>query len=200
MQTVTTNASGQYQFTNIIEGNYYVTVKLPADYITTVANTADANSNSDFAANSNGSEVFFRHMAATVPIWILGWSKTQNRRFLWEDRNYNGSQDSGEPGIAGVAVKLYNNAGNLITQTTTDASGKYAFDNLPASIYELEFAVAQTYQATKYQQGSAATDSDVKDNKRTGLLNFQNTTSQTGVDAGFTDMLRWATLFGTIKP
>ena len=58
MQTVTTNASGQYQFTNIIEGNYYVTVKLPADYITTVANTADANSNSDFAANSNGSEVF----------------------------------------------------------------------------------------------------------------------------------------------
>ena len=186
MQTVTTNASGQYQFTNIIEGNYYVTVKLPADYITTVANTADANSNSDFAANSNGSEVFFLPYGSNRTDLDFGLvKKLKIGDFVWEDRNYNGSQDSGEPGIAGVAVKLYNNAGNLITQTTTDASGKYAFDNLPASIYELEFAVAQTYQATKYQQGSAATDSDVKDNKRTGLLNFQNTTSQTGVDAGF---------------
>ena len=186
IQTATTNAAGQYQFTNITEGSYYVTVKLPADYLTTAPNATDANTNSDFVPNTNSSDIFFLPYGSNRTDLDFGLVKKMKLGdFVWEDSNYNGIQDAGESGIAGVTVKLYNEIGNPVGQTTTDAAGKYSFDNLPASIYEVEFLLSATYLPTLYQQGSATANSDVKTNFRTGLLNFQNSTSQPGVDAGF---------------
>ena len=63
--------------------------------------------------------------------------------FIWEDRNRNGLQDSGEPGILGAVVSLIDCAGNPVTDAngaavgpvTTPASGFYNFTNLnPGSI------------------------------------------------------------------
>jgi uncharacterized repeat protein (TIGR01451 family) len=52
----------------------------------------------------------------------------------------NGVQDGGEPGIAGVIVKLYaavggQPAGAALATTTTDANGYYRFDGLAAGAY-----------------------------------------------------------------
>ncbi|MDQ1301130.1 MAG: hypothetical protein QG637_1051, partial [Chloroflexota bacterium] len=59
---------------------------------------------------------------------------------VWNDLDHDGIQDAGEPGLAGVQVKLYRDDGDLIfdpakdvvigTQTTS-ASGKYLFTNIP---------------------------------------------------------------------
>src|SRR5687768_8709159 len=46
--------------------------------------------------------------------------------FVWRDNNANGVQDAGEPGVAGVYVRLMVN-GNEWASSSTNASGAYAF-------------------------------------------------------------------------
>ncbi len=53
--------------------------------------------------------------------------------FVWSDTNKDGIQDAGEPGLAGVTVYLFQN-GVIISTTTTDANGKYAFTNLTPGV------------------------------------------------------------------
>jgi hypothetical protein len=55
---------------------------------------------------------------------------------IWNDLNRNGRQDPNEPGLANIAVGLYNNAGTLIATTQSDSNGIYAFNaaNVAAGI------------------------------------------------------------------
>src|SRR5665647_1101935 len=90
--------------------------------------------------------------------------------FVWEDSNKNGIQDSGENGINGVLVNLYDSLGNLVSYTRTGDSqvslpGYYLFPEVPAANgYYLAFVYPKNYQVTDYQTGggaNAATDSDI---------------------------------------
>jgi hypothetical protein len=54
--------------------------------------------------------------------------------YVWTDLNGNGLQDFGEPGIGGVTLILKKGA-DVVTTTTTDASGHYAFTDLCAATY-----------------------------------------------------------------
>ena len=47
----------------------------------------------------------------------------------WNDNNAGGSKDGDEAGIADWTINLYQGA-TLVTNTTTDASGNYSFNNL----------------------------------------------------------------------
>ncbi len=48
---------------------------------------------------------------------------------IWKDLNGNGIQDPGEAPIAGVTVRLYDAANNVIGTAVTDANGNYYFSN-----------------------------------------------------------------------
>lgn len=48
---------------------------------------------------------------------------------VWFDLNQNGIQDPGEAPIAGVTVRLYDAAGNVVATTTTNAEGVYFFSS-----------------------------------------------------------------------
>lgn len=74
-----------------------------------------------------------------------------NRVFL--DFDNNGTQDASEPGISGVQMRLLDSASNpYLTWTnaagvqeylvTTDVSGYYRFDNLPAGDYIVQILEA----------------------------------------------------------
>jgi len=54
--------------------------------------------------------------------------------WVWWDKNENGLQDAGEPGIPGVIVVLTPTVGSPIS-TVTDANGYYTFTNLLAGTY-----------------------------------------------------------------
>ncbi|MGD8319302.1 MAG: SdrD B-like domain-containing protein, partial [Gemmatimonadota bacterium] len=55
---------------------------------------------------------------------------------VWEDLNYNGIQDEGEPGIAGVEVELYDTDSHFgaIASTSTDVDGYYRFSGLDTGL------------------------------------------------------------------
>ncbi|MFY7880538.1 MAG: SdrD B-like domain-containing protein [Lacibacter sp.] len=81
---------------------------------------------------------------------------------VWIDSNGNGVQDSGEPGVAGVTVTLYNGSGVALATTITDATGTYLFTNLASATYSIGFTLPADFLfATKDAGGNDNTDSDV---------------------------------------
>lgn len=91
-------------------------------------------------ATNLGDPLYFGHgrvsaaaavMAAPAPSLKIG-----DR--VWFDSNRNGIQDSGETGLANVAVNLLTGetcGGAVTARTTTDAAGLYLFDGLAPGVY-----------------------------------------------------------------
>lgn len=52
---------------------------------------------------------------------------------VWRDANSNGLQDAGEPGLAGVAVRLYAPSGALLGAAVTDGNGVFSFSSGPGT-------------------------------------------------------------------
>lgn len=82
--------------------------------------------------------------------------------FVWDDKNQNGIQDAGEPGMPNITVTLYDASGNVKGTTFTDAQGKYAFNNVDVSNgctqYKLGFSPLPTkYTWTKKRAGTDTT-------------------------------------------
>ncbi|MFO1521373.1 MAG: SdrD B-like domain-containing protein [Kiritimatiellia bacterium] len=81
--------------------------------------------------------------------------------FVWRDTNRNGIQDSGEPGVAGVTVRIYRSSDNTLLGTkTTDAQGRYSFVE-PTGSYYVVFTAPSGYAFTSQDAGgNDAVDSD----------------------------------------
>ncbi len=83
--------------------------------------------------------------------------------FLDTDRD--GVQDDGETGVAGVVVQLVDQGGNVVTETNTDADGRYEFRDLMPGTYGVVFELSTLpdgYRVTTRDVDVAtdATDSD----------------------------------------
>lgn len=168
ISSTTTNASGVYGFSNLNPGDYYIKVILPNGYIFT-----DKNEGEDDTRDSDVNETSGKTGCVTLSpgendlTWDAGLQvrpqptgKVGDR--IWNDTDYDGVQDNGEPGIAGVTVKLYDCDNNLIATTTTNASGNYLFSNLGEGEYYILVEKPQGYNFSPKDAGSNdATDSDV---------------------------------------
>ena len=102
--------------------------------------------------------------------------------FVWNDLNRNGKQESGEPGLAGVAIKL-TLPNNTFVNTVTDNNGKYTFQNLAAGTYKLSFTPPVGFNPSPANVGTDAADSDPENGTVTVVLAAGET--KTTVDAGF---------------
>lgn len=79
---------------------------------------------------------------------------------VWLDKNKNGIQDVGEPGIGGICVNLYDASNKLVQQTTTDTNGYYGFNVQAGQAYTLEFVKPATMDFTQANVGDEDHDSD----------------------------------------
>ncbi|MEZ4913621.1 MAG: SdrD B-like domain-containing protein [Chitinophagales bacterium] len=80
--------------------------------------------------NDNGDQSEDDESAAIISVQPLG----SIGDYVWFDENGDGIQDPGEQGIPNVTVTLTYPDGTTVT-TTTDDTGHYIFDNLPAGNY-----------------------------------------------------------------
>ena len=80
--------------------------------------------------------------------------------YVWIDTDRDGVQDPGEEVLAGVTVELLNAAGTVVGTATTDAQGRYLFDNLVAGTYQVRFTLTEE-QAARYTfttEGAGSSD------------------------------------------
>jgi protocatechuate 3,4-dioxygenase beta subunit len=136
----TTDSNGNYSFTNLPAGTYRVRAVTPTGFFRTTSNPADS-------VVSNGSiltGVNFGNYS------VAATNRLSGRAF--NDLNFNGIQDSGEPGLPGLTVFLDTNNNGVLdggeTNTTTDASGNYSFSNLAAGTYRVREVVPAGFVAT----------------------------------------------------
>ena len=101
-----------------------------------------------------------------IPV-IIG-SRGSIGDYVWLDSNENGIQDSGEQGINGILIQLFNEADGsvLASQKTRSHNGKdgyYSFIGLPRGKYGVKFELPDGYVLTKPEAGSPDVDSNRTD-------------------------------------
>ncbi len=170
VDTMVTNAAGEYLFPNLTQGAVYSIRIAATNYDNgnalgtggtyegiTAPTTTDAGSNDgiDSDATLVGSLPTISFTATvtdhTMDIGLIEPAaplRLGNTVFIDEDGN--GSQNGTEPGVAGVEVQLWSvdASGNpvaIVATDTTDSNGRYVFSDLAAADYIL--AIADTEQA-----------------------------------------------------
>jgi len=106
--------------------------------------------------------------------------------FVWEDKDADGQQDAGEPGISGVTVILLDENGNMLDQTTTNGVGFYEFTELQPGNYIVKFTAPGGFKPSPSNIGNDTTDSDA--NETTGqspVVNLVAGENDPTIDAGF---------------
>lgn len=103
---------------------------------------------------------------------------------VWYDANGNGVRESGEAGVNGVIVVLYDQNGSVVERVTTDTSGHYEFSNIESGVYSLGFTNLPTgYRFTAQYSGNDHTiDSDASTLGRTEHFTLNG--DQLYIDAG----------------
>ncbi|MEN0006476.1 MAG: SdrD B-like domain-containing protein, partial [Bacteroidota bacterium] len=149
----------------------------------------------DFVACANGgfaalNQLFQANGNQDVQL-IKAVSDTQTTQgsigdFVWEDRNGNGIQDLGEPGLPGVTINLLDGNGNQLATTTSAADGTYSFDGLAPGEYIVAFWAPAGFELVPANQGDDATDSDLDETTgQTGIIVIGSGETDNTVDAGF---------------
>lgn len=127
IRTTITDASGYYSFEDLVDCKYIIGVVKPSGFGKAATSSTSINPDNDVDNDNNGiyevnGEIRTNHITIiaetepindgddeqgnlTMDIGLLGTCGLGD--FVWLDRNNNGLQDTGEPGISGATINLY---------------------------------------------------------------------------------------------
>ena len=208
--TAQTNKLGQYDFTGLAPGNYYVkfTSQSFVEY-----NAVPDGGNSIVQQASKG----INDSYAQTPVFALTYNDVLEKSFgvyvpstvsgfAWDDANQNGIYDNREAKIANVTITLTDADGNSLTDVygnpiaavLTDANGNYSFTNVrPRKEMKLTLTSSNTVDISNARVSPIPASGDVKltnkAEKSIGMLEFNGApTSATTEKSG--SMLTSATI------
>ena len=139
--TTTTDANGNYLFATVIPGTYTITEAQPAAYNDGIDTSGTLGGNTTTNDALSGIVVGPSQAGVNYNFGELG---TVLSGIVFRDSDRDGALDAGEVGIATVTLQLFAADGttpinNPATGTpyivTTDASGGYSFNDIPAGTY-----------------------------------------------------------------
>lgn len=151
-RTTITNARGEYIFTDLPAGNYAVQFStLPASFTVATQNAgSDDTRDSDGGAIGTGGAPAGASRTAvfglsegednmSVDLGLVPPAGTNSLgNLVWYDANNDGLQ-TGEQGMSGLLVTLYNGSGTAVATTVTNENGEYLFAGLADGTYSVGF-------------------------------------------------------------
>ncbi len=154
-QSTTTDASGDFVFEDVLEGEYYIKYGLDETYNYTSVDVTGAfgtGSTDSFSLPAGGSRV--ENALGAYRAGSIG-------DYVFLDLNDNGIQDDTDQGLEGIFLQLYNTDGILVSSTTSTSTGAYNFDELTPGGYTIFVTSPDLYLATLPFVGDANMDSDL---------------------------------------
>ena len=153
---VTTGADGAYSIDEVPAGEYRLFANTEYWLFTTASAGDDRSKDSDFVGYTDNPGRAVQQWASTESLTVgadatvvldagvvqrPGGSGTISGR-AWDDRNGNGIQNPGEPGVAVVEIGCQHviggvQIGNLLGRVPTSADGTYVIENVPAGRYKV---------------------------------------------------------------
>ena len=134
LQTLDTDADGNYAFQHLPDGKYTVKVVRSSsikDYDQT--EDPDATVDDTSAVYTMGPENSLQEKVnfGYVPDYSIAGR-------VYRDSDKSGSYTDGEETFSGVTVDLLDKDGKVVATTTTDRDGNYSFEKLPAGTYRVK--------------------------------------------------------------
>jgi choice-of-anchor A domain-containing protein/uncharacterized repeat protein (TIGR01451 family) len=171
LSTTQTSNTGNYSFTNLSAGNYYVKFELPSGYAFTLPNQGSNDLlDSDADPNTGLTNLINLPNGTTDNSWDAGiyllTSKIGN--YVWNDVNQDGIQNSNESGLSNITIQLYTCNNVLTATTTTDNFGAYYFENVTPGDYYVKFTLPNGYVFSPKNSGTNSeidSDADINTGK-----------------------------------
>lgn len=195
LRTGITDLSGGYSFTNLDEGSYRVEVEEPLGYSVTGKDATgvadDADNDFDPATGKTGLLSLGPSASLDADAGLVPPGVGEIGDQVWNDVNGNGEQDTNEPGVGSVTVRLIRADGVEIASTVTEGpassvEGSFLFENVLPGDYKLRFEAPGWGFTDREEAASVDLDSDVY--PQTGE------TAVFPIGAGVTDLSRDAGL------
>lgn len=187
VSSAVTSAAGAFSFTGLTPGTYTLRFTPPSGAYQVTPAHAGTNAALDSDADPSGNTAAFTLVSGSnISDLDAGYVQQATLGDLvWEDTNGNGLQDSGEPGLAGVDVRLLDGSGATLTTTTTGSLGAWSHGPVNPGTYQLEFVLPAGYSFTLQNQGTNdLIDSDVDGIGRTGPFSLTSGATANRWDAG----------------
>ena len=156
--TAVTDAEGKYSFVGLPLGQYSVSVVDPTSGPLEGTKPTEAYT----GRYKTSADVTIAEATGSVIDVNFGFVKPASLGdYTWMDVNRDGIQDADEPALPGVTVTLtYEDgsavtdaSGNVVTAKTSDANGKYSFENLLPGGYKVSFQAPAGFEATTSEAG-----------------------------------------------
>ena len=156
--TAVTDAEGKYSFVGLPLGQYSVSVVDPTSGPLAGTKPTEAYT----GRYKTTADVTIAEATGSVIDVNFGFVKPASLGdYTWMDVNRDGLQDADEPALPGVTVTLTYEDGSAVTDAsgdpvaavTTDANGKYSFENLLPGGYKVSFQAPAGFKATTSEAG-----------------------------------------------
>ena len=152
---VITTRLGEYRFSNIPNGDYFVVFEPGEDFELTTKNaTSDPKLDSD-ADNRGITDVFTITNNQSNEDIDAGLVRPGNliSGLAWNDENQNGIFDSGEFFLEDITIWLLSDSGQLLEEQITGPGGRYLFDNIDNGTYTLQAILPSDFEFTSKDAG-----------------------------------------------
>jgi hypothetical protein len=190
--TVYTDLSGNYKFSGLKQGLYFIQFMIPQEYTITASDVGlDDNIDSDADDTGKTPLISLAHGADLTSIDCgIYLSSASLRSVVWEDLNGDGMRQPVEARIPDIRVSLYDESGTIIASTISNALGLYAFQEIPVGNYKVFVDLDNTeYAFTSIDMSNDdLLDSDIHENGESDMFASAEVLSVPNVDVGLFEM------------